>query len=63
MHRVVDQFNKENKKPYKIQLSAGYTVYDGNGNATLDTLISDADRKMYEIKNAKKIREKICFKS
>ena len=62
MHRVVDRFNKENKKPYKIQLSAGYTVYDGNGNATLDTLISDADRKMYEIKNAKKIREKICFK-
>jgi len=59
MHKVIDRFNKENKKPYKIQFSAGYTVYDGNGTATLDTLISDADRKMYEIKNAKKIKEKI----
>lgn len=63
MHRVVDQFNKENKKPYKIQLSAGYTIYDGNGHATLDTLISDADHKMYKIKNAKKIREKIGYKA
>ena len=54
MHCVVDQFNRENKKPYKIQFSAGYTIYDGSGHATLDTLISDADHKMYDIKKAKK---------
>lgn len=54
MHSVVDQFNRENKKPYKIQFSAGYTIYDGSGHATLDTLISDADHKMYDIKKAKK---------
>lgn len=54
MHGVVDRFNKENGKPYKIKFSAGYTVYDGTGHATLDMLISDADHKMYDIKNAKK---------
>ena len=59
MHNVIDRFNNTSKKPYKIQFSAGYTVYDGNGHATLDMLISDADRKMYDIKNAKKMKEKM----
>lgn len=59
MHDVVAVFNDESKKPYKIQFSAGYTVYDGNGQATLDALISDADHKMYEVKKAKKLKEKI----
>ena len=59
MHNVIDRFNNTSKKPYKIQFSAGYTVYDGNGSATLDMLISDADHKMYEIKNAKKLKEKM----
>lgn len=60
MHNVMDRFNKESGKPYKIQFSAGYTVYDGNGHATLDTLISDADRKMYKVKKFKKNKEKMC---
>lgn len=59
MHSVIDRFNNTSKKPYKIQFSAGYTIYDGSGHATLDMLISDADRKMYNIKNAKKIKEKM----
>lgn len=58
MHSVVDEFNRENNKPYQLQFSAGYTIYDGSGHATLDTLISDADHKMYAIKKAKKRKEK-----
>lgn len=54
MHDVFQNFNRVSNKPYKIQFSAGYTVYDGSSSATLDMLISDADHKMYEIKNAKK---------
>lgn len=59
MHGVVERFNIISGKPYKIQFSAGYTIYDGNGQATLDKLISEADDKMYEIKKAKKNKEKI----
>lgn len=59
MHDVFDKFNKVSKKPYNIQFSAGYTVYDGSSHATLDMLISEADHKMYEIKNAKKLKEKM----
>lgn len=57
MHDVMNKFNMNSRKPYRIQFSAGYTVYDGSKQATLDMLISEADRKMYNAKNAKKIRE------
>ena len=57
MDEVVDCFNKESGKPYKILFSAGYAIYDGNGQATLDKMISHADDHMYEIKKAKKAKE------
>ena len=59
MHDVADEFNIYSKKPYKIYFSAGYVIYDGSTYATLDTLLSEADRKMYEVKKAKKNKEKI----
>ena len=58
MHDVVEQFNSVSDKPYKIMFSAGYAIYDGNGQATLDKMISVADDKMYEVKKAKKAKEK-----
>ena len=58
MHDVADEFNQISKKPYKIYFSAGYVIYDGSTYATLDTLLSEADRKMYEVKKAKKLKEK-----
>jgi len=63
MHDVADEFNCISKKPYKIYFSAGYTIYDGSTDATLDTLLSEADRKMYEVKNAKKLKEKMQNKA
>lgn len=58
MHDVADDFNKYSKKPYKLFFSAGYVIYDGSSYATLDILLSEADRKMYEVKKAKKNKEK-----
>lgn len=63
MYDVIDKFNKISRKPYKLQFSAGYTTYDGSSHATLDMLISEADRKMYEVKNAKNLREKMKNKA
>lgn len=59
MHDVADDFNRTGKKPYNIYFSAGYVIYDGSEYATLDILLSEADRKMYEVKNAKKNKEKM----
>lgn len=59
MDDVINKFNKISRKPYKIQFSAGYTIYDGSTDATLDMLISEADHKMYEVKKAKKLKEKM----
>ena len=58
MHDVADEFNIYSKKQYKLQFSAGYVIYDGSKETTLDKLISEADKKMYEIKKAKKAKEK-----
>lgn len=59
MHDVADDFNRTGKKPYNIYFSAGYVIYDGSDYATLDILLSEADRKMYEVKKAKKNKEKL----
>ena len=58
MYDVADEFNVTSKKQYKLQFSAGYVIYDGSSETTLDRLISEADKKMYEIKKAKKVKEK-----
>ena len=59
MHDVADEFNKTSNKPYKIIFSAGYVIYDGSSETTLGRLINEADKKMYEVKNAKKLKEKM----
>ena len=58
MHSVADEFNISSKKPYKLYFSAGYVIYDGSTHATLDMLLSEADHKMYDVKKAKKMKEK-----
>lgn len=52
-----ERFNKTGKKEYQLSFSAGYTVYDGTSFATLDTLIGEADQRMYESKKAKRLEE------
>lgn len=57
MNHLAEEFNASRKAPYKISFSVGYTVYDGRGNETVDTLISEADKRMYAQKRLKKERE------
>lgn len=58
MQEEAINFNKSRKREYQLSFSAGYAIYDGTSQATLDTLISEADQRMYEIKNAKAMKEK-----
>ncbi len=59
LHGAVDQFNKTANKKYHLEFSAGYTICDKDSQATLDTLINEADQKMYQNKKKKKMMELI----
>lgn len=42
------------KKPYKIEISMGFSRYDPNNHQSIDELIRIADKKMYNEKKNKK---------
>ena len=63
MQEVAEEFNRTSEKPYKLSFSIGYTVFHGEGVATLDMLINEADQKMYINKREKKSRENIVVTS
>lgn len=54
IHEASKEFNRTSGKPYRINFSAGYVIYDGTGEMTLDKLISKADQEMYKNKRLKK---------
>ena len=57
MGQACENFNQSGKRSYHLAFSAGYSVCDGTSSATLDTLISEADLRMYEVKKAKKAKK------
>lgn len=56
IHEASKEFNRTSNKAYRINFSAGYVIYDGVGEMTLDKLISKADQEMYKNKRLKKQR-------
>lgn len=63
IHVAEEEFNRTGKKAYQLHFSAGYVIYDGSEETTLDRLISMADSKMYIEKKAKKKKKEIKFKN
>ena len=51
------KLNQTLKKPYKIDLSIGFSEYDLDHPLTMDELIRIADQKMYKEKNKKQKKE------
>ncbi len=47
-------FNKTASKPYDISMSFGFSMYDYNNRTSFETLVLEADRRLYEAKNLKK---------
>ena len=47
--RYLDDYNKSEKKPYKLSFSAGYAKYSDD-HKKLDEFLRDMDKKMYEDK-------------
>ncbi|NLI53954.1 MAG: diguanylate cyclase [Clostridiales bacterium] len=51
----VADWNASNREMKPIGLSIGYATWDAQNDATFESLITRADQKMYEAKNAKKL--------
>jgi hypothetical protein len=49
----VERYNKNSDKPYTIQFSLGYAVYDPACGMDMDAFIKHLDRLMYEDKRRK----------
>jgi diguanylate cyclase (GGDEF)-like protein/PAS domain S-box-containing protein len=54
LSKELARLNKISKKPYKIELSTGFSNYDPVNPVSIDELIRIADKKMYEEKKSKK---------
>lgn len=50
-------WGKNQKKPFNISISIGYIKYPlEDGNYNINTLLSEADKKLYQVKKAKKAK-------
>jgi GGDEF domain-containing protein len=54
LRRNLELFNKESSCPYKLSLSMGVAEYDPEHPVSIDTLLIQADRNMYDEKQRKK---------
>jgi len=57
--RLVDhleEFNATHQRPYVLSLSIGKAIWSEGKTAVLDTLLSEADARMYTDKRTKKDR-------
>lgn len=54
LENSINEFNQSSKLPYDIQLSIGLSFYDPLNPKTLEEMVSEADKNMYEHKNFKK---------
>ncbi|MGB9642364.1 MAG: sensor domain-containing diguanylate cyclase, partial [Candidatus Ratteibacteria bacterium] len=65
LRETIRAFNKKHNNKYQISISIGAVRYDGNKLVTIDRLIAEADRKMYQEKITKyklaKYRMKTIF--
>ncbi|MDC7126492.1 MAG: GGDEF domain-containing protein [Spirochaetales bacterium] len=50
----IDAVNSKSKRPYKISLSPGYTIYSPEIHSDFISLFNDVDRKMYKVKKERK---------
>jgi diguanylate cyclase (GGDEF)-like protein/PAS domain S-box-containing protein len=57
LQRRIELFNEEGSRAYKLSVSIGIALYDPGSPCSLDDLILEADRLMYEEKRRKKSPE------
>jgi len=53
MRSAVDAFNERGERPYRLSASVGCALLPPGAHRTLDDLVAEADKKMYERKRAR----------
>lgn len=53
LNKNLTKLNQTLKKPYKIEISMGFSCYDPDNPQSMDELTRIADKKMYEDKKSK----------
>lgn len=56
LEKNLDRQNQHVKKPYRLSMSLGYSVFDPHSAGSFDDLMVEADRRLYEQKNSLKGR-------
>jgi diguanylate cyclase (GGDEF)-like protein len=54
IHAAAVEYNKNSKKPFRLDFSVGYEVYDSASNVSQDRFIARVDSLMYDNKNSRK---------
>ncbi|MDP4177659.1 MAG: GGDEF domain-containing protein [Bacillota bacterium] len=49
-----NDYNSYSSKPYEVQISFGFSIYSPELNTTFESIIEDADKKLYEVKKKRK---------
>lgn len=49
-----NDYNSNSSKPYEIQMSFGFSIYSPELNTTFESIIEEADKKLYEVKKKRK---------
>ena len=50
----INLFNKKQQRPFELSMSWGYSLYNKQQHASIEAFISEAEKNMYESKQAKK---------
>jgi diguanylate cyclase (GGDEF)-like protein/PAS domain S-box-containing protein len=58
INKNLTKLNYSLKKPYKIELSTGFSYYDPDNPQSMDELIKIADKEMYEDKKSRKNKKR-----
>ncbi|MGD0677125.1 MAG: EAL domain-containing protein [Polyangiaceae bacterium] len=56
LRAAVDEFNAACERPYRVSLSIGLSTCEGGHIASLDELVAQADKRMYEDKRVRRAR-------
>lgn len=53
LNKAIELYNLESNNKYKLSLSAGFAYYDPDNPCSIDELLSQGDKSMYELKKSK----------
>ncbi|MDR1253297.1 MAG: GGDEF domain-containing protein [Treponema sp.] len=54
IQKAIDELNEKNQRPYKLEISYGYDVYNTNSDQSIEDFLKHIDSLMYKHKNERR---------